>query len=242
MFEAKGRTAVVSGVANLTAETLLRQGYNVAMCCHSQERADEMAATIPEALRSRCLPMYCMVGEEAPTRALIDEVLRRFGSLDVLVTGIGMHEKACVADTTAEDFQRILDSHVRNVYSLIRLCLPTLLKGAAPRIINFTCVDVRCGRFEYGVSTAAGKAALESMTRSVALEYAHTGLTANCVAVGALQKDYDPAQLKAVSRRIPLGRAAAADDLAAAVCFLASPEASYITGAVLNVSGGAHLF
>ena len=242
MFEAKGRTAVVSGVANLTAETLLRQGYNVALCCHSQEAADAMAAKMPAQYADRFLPMYCMVGEEAPTRALIDEVLRRFGSLDVLVTGIGMHEKACVADTSAEDFQRILDSHVCNVYSLIRLCLPTLLKGAAPRIINFTCVDVRCGRFEYGVSTAAGKAALESMTRSVALEYAHTGLTANCVAVGALQKDYDPAQLKAVSRRIPLGRAAAADDLAAAVCFLASPEASYITGAVLNVSGGAHLF
>ena len=131
MFEAKGRTAVVSGVANLTAETLLRQGYNVALYCHSQEAADAMAAKMPAQYADRFLPMYCMVGEEAPTRALIDEVLRRFGSLDVLVTGIGMHEKACVADTTAEDFQRILDSHVRNVYSLIRLCLPTLLKGTA---------------------------------------------------------------------------------------------------------------
>ena len=60
--------------------------------------------------------------------------------------------------------------------------------------------------------------------------------------MGALRKDFDPAQLEAVSRRIPLGRAAGADDLAAAVCFLASPEAGYITGAVLNVSGGAHLF
>ena len=242
MFSGKGRTIVVSGMANPSAIYLLEQGYNVVLCAHSQEQADKMAAQIPEKYRERFMAFYCMIGERGDTARMIEETVKRFGSFNALALGIGSLENESFEATSAEDFIKTVESDLKNLYSALKICIPEMLKYDAPRIINFTTVDGACGHFNFGVGTAAGKGGIVGLTRAIALEYAARGLTANCIAVGAMEtlRERNADELAKLNAAIPLGRVAAADDIAPIVCFLASEESRYVTGAVINASGGAY--
>lgn len=242
MFRGEGRTVVVSGMANPSARFLLEQGFNVVLCAHSQEQADKMNATIPAELQGRFLATYCMIGEPEDTARLIETTLNRFGGFHVLCVGIGPLENDSFRETGAEAFMKGVEANMKNLYSAMKLCIPTMLRFEAPRIINFTTVDGMCGHFNFGAVTAAGKGGLVGLTRAVALEYAKEGLTANCIAVGAMEtlRPLPEEERARLCAAIPLGRVATARDIAPIVCFLASEESRYITGAVINASGGAY--
>ena len=226
MFSGKGRTVVVSGMANPSASYLLEQGFNVVLCAHSQEQADVMSAQMPEEFKDRFMALYCMIGEPEDTAMLIEKTLERFGTFNVLAVGIGALENESFEETDTEKFLKTVASHIDNVYTAMKLCIPTMLRFEAPRIINYTVVDGMCGHFDFGVGSAVGKGGLIGLTRAVALQYARTGLTANCIAIGAMEtlRKRTDEEIERLSKAIPLGRVATGADIAPIVCFLASEE------------------
>lgn len=243
MFNGNGRTVLIDGLGNPSTVYLLRQGYNVALCAHSQEQADKMAATVPEEYRSNFTAQYCMTDDPESIKKCIEAVVERFGSLDVIVNGAGKLENSTFDETDYETFSDVVSSHQRGVFNVTKAALPALLKGRSPRVINFTYVEGKCGKFDCGFSSAVGKGGIVAMTRAIALEYAHTGLTANCIAIAAMETLHQrsPERIKELESVIPVGRIATAADIAPAICFLASEESGYMTGAVLNMSGGAYM-
>lgn len=243
-FDGRGRTIMTDGLANTSTNYLLAQGYNVVLCAHSQEQADVMTAKVPQDLRPHFAPFFCLTADPASVQSCIDYAVDRFHSLDIIACGAGRLENKSFDETqTYEEFSEIVTSHQIGVFTMIKTALPTLLKSDAPRIITFTYIEGKCGKFDCGFSSAVGKGGIVPMTRAIALEYAHTGLTANCIAVGAMEtlNARSAEEIRRLEQTIPLGRIATAEDIAPAVCFLASREANYITGAVLNMSGGAYM-
>ncbi|MBE6016394.1 MAG: SDR family oxidoreductase [Lachnospiraceae bacterium] len=243
MFEGKGRTIVVCGIANPSVIPLLKQGYNVMLLAHSAEQADKMRERIPSEYLDHFDAAFCRIEEPEEVKAMAEQAIARFGCVNAIATGVGPNEKNSFDDTDPEEFFRVLQATLRGHFIYMKTMIPYLLRFEAPRIINLTCIDWKCGHFDYGVSAATGKGGLVALTRAIALEYAGKGLTANCIAVGALKtlEPRTPEREQELNSKIPVGRIATGDDIAPAIAFLASRESSYMTGAVLNMSGGAYM-
>lgn len=234
------RTIFTSGLPNVATNYLLEHGFNVVLGAHSQEQADAMTNKVPEAYREQYMAFF---QQEETMGEKLREIEDRFGGLHAVVQGIGILENGSFQETSPEEFEKIVASHIYGVYRTIKSCLPTLLKYPAPRIINFTCIEGKCGKFDWGVGSAVGKGALVALTRVIALEYAGIGLTANCIAIGAMRtlKERSPERIRELEQQIPVGRIAEASDIGPVIEFLAGEASGYITGDVINVSGGAYM-
>ncbi len=238
------RTIMVNGVANMSTRYMLEKGYNVALFAHSQEQADAMSSTIPQEYRDNFRAFF--VGREdreASITRCLEDIKAAFGGLDVVATGAGQNDLRNFEDLSEKEFTQLLPNHIFGAYSIMKHTLPLLKESGSGRFINFTYIESMSGRFHNGVAGAAGKAGIIALTRNYALAYAKYGITANCIAIGAMKTllQLEPDYQKAIESRIPVGHIATADDIAPILHFLASEESRYITGAVINASGGAYM-
>ncbi|MCU0615557.1 MAG: 3-oxoacyl-[acyl-carrier-protein] reductase [Gemmatimonadaceae bacterium] len=240
-----GRVALVTGstrgIGRAIAESLAAAGASVAVTGRDQGRADAVAAEIAAAHGVTARGYACDVGEIAQCSALVEAVEKDFGSLDVLVNNAGLTRDNLIMRLKDEDWDTVIDANLRGAFATCRAASRGMMKRRAGRVINLASVVGIMGN-KGQVNYAASKAGLIGLTKSLARELGSRGVCANVVAPGYIDTDMTaamPAEAKAaLSSSIPLERLGTPADIAAMVTFLASDQASYITGQVFVVDGG----
>ena len=206
----------------------------------SAEKAEEVKKEIEQAGGEAVL-MQCDVSRYADCEAFIKQIIREYGRLDILVNNAGITRDGLTMQMKEEDFDRVLEVNLKGTFHTIRFAARQMIKQKHGRIINMASVvgiHGNGGQANY----SASKAGIIGLTKSVAQELAPRGITVNAVAPGFIETEMTGALPEAVQEHakqsIPLGRFGKTEDVAAAVGFLASEAASYLTGQVLCVDGG----
>lgn len=239
------KTVVITGgsrgIGRAAALKFAAAGYRVAVIYRSDDNAaktliDELKMAGTDAESYKCdVASYSQV---ADTAALI---MQRFGKVDVLVNNAGIAQIKLLIDHTEEDWDRIMDVNAKGVFNCCRHFLPDMLSRKSGRIINVSSMWGISGA-SCEVAYSASKAAVIGFTKALAQETGPSGVTVNCVAPGVIDTEMNAAlsmeDMRALCDEIPLMRIGRTDEAASAILFLASDEASYITGQVLSVNGG----
>lgn len=228
-----------SGIGAAVAERLAREGATVVISGRDQARLDAAAAAMP------ALAITTHAADVSRSEAcdkLVADTVERFGRLDTVVNAAGMNLVGTVDDTTDEDWRKCMGADVDSVFYMPRAALPHLRESKGS-IVNIGSVSSLGGGWSHAGYNAA-KAAVANLTRSIACDNGRLGVRANTVCPGltvtAMVDEImdDDALLEKAWERIPLRRAGQPEEIAAAVAFLASDEAGWITGATLAVDGG----
>ena len=240
-----GRVALVTGasrgIGRATALALAAGGARVAVGYASDsDAAGETVAAIAAA-GGTALPIAMAVEDRASVDRGFDAIERELGAVEILVNNAGVTGDGLIVRMTDEQWDRVLNINLSGAFHTIRRALPKMMRSRFGRIINVSSVVAHVGG-PGQANYSASKAGLLGLTRSVARELASRSITANVVAPGpiatAMTEAMGPAWLETVSGLVPLGRPGTPDECAAAVAFIASDAAGYITGALIPVDGG----
>src|SRR5215470_970035 len=241
----RNRVAVVTGgtrgIGKGIAVKLAGQGARIALAYRANKAAAQLALRELQAVGADCVAVETDVSQSGRAEQLIKTVTDRYGRIDVLVNNVGDFRWGTLADSSPEEWKSIFDSNVTTVFHMCRAALPIMRKGRWGRIINLGAVGAERAFGQAKISAyAAAKAAVVALSRSLALEEAKNGITVNVVNPSSIdEKDLTLEEARKLrDARYPIGRPPTVDDVAAAVAFFASEEAEYITGQVVNVSGG----
>ncbi|MCI1016696.1 3-oxoacyl-ACP reductase FabG [Herbaspirillum sp. C7C2] len=244
----QGQVALVTGasrgIGRAIATELARQGAKVVGTATSEAGAaaisEYLAALGPEAGRGVVLN----VNDADASVAVVEQVQKEFGSLSILVNNAGITQDQLAMRMKDEEWDSVIATNLTAVGRLSRAVLRGMMKARSGRIINITSVVGEAGN-PGQMNYAAAKAGVAGMSRALAREIGSRNITVNCVAPGFIDTDMTKAlneqQSAAILQQIPLGRLGAAEEIAYAVAFLASPQAAYITGTTLNVNGGMYM-
>jgi NAD(P)-dependent dehydrogenase (short-subunit alcohol dehydrogenase family) len=231
-------TGAHTGIGRAIAERLQRDGFALAFVTHSD---DEEAGAVAEELAGRGRVHWSwgdLGNAETPSRIVADS-LEALGRLDVLVNNAGLTAAKPAFELTADDFDTIFAVDVRAAFLLARDAAHAMRTTGGGAIVNVTSVHEHVPRPGFAFYAAA-KAALGMLTRGLALEWAEHGIRVNAVAPGLTATERNE-EAAALAKDVPLRRAAQPEEVAAMVAYLASEEASYVTGASLAIDGGASL-
>ena len=241
MFDLTGLTALVTGatggLGGAIARSLHGQGAVVAL---SGTRADSLSA-LAEELKERVHILPCNLADKDSVEALVPAAEAAMGQVDILVNNAGITRDGLFMRMKDEDWDQVLAVNLTSAFRLSRASLRGMMKRRFGRIISITSVVGVTGNPGQG-NYAASKAGMIGMTKSLAAEVASRNITVNCLAPGFIASPMTQAlndkQKEASLARIPAGRFGEGADVAAGVAFLASREASYVTGQTLQVNGG----
>jgi len=212
-------------------------GARVVLNCRRDLRGAEALAAEIEAAGGQAVVGRADVSDPAQARQLVDDALRAFGRLDVLVNGVGAFAWKPLADVEPAEWRAVFASNLDTVYHLCRLVLPHMRRQHWGRIVSLGAVGAENTLGEPQMAAyAAAKAGVVALSRSLALEEARCGITVNVVSPGLLQEGGRGSLL---NDRVPVGHAGREEDVVRAVLFFASPAAAFVTGQVLAVAGGA---
>jgi len=236
-------TGATRGIGAAIARALAAAGNTVVGTATTDEGAAKIAAALA-ATGHRGTGLRLDVTDAAAVDAAIADVETRFGAITILVNNAGITRDNLLLRMKDEEWDTIMATNLKPAYRLAKAVLRGMMKARRGRIIQIGSVVGTSGN-PGQVNYAAAKAALVGFTKSLAQEVGSRSITVNCVAPGFIDTDMtkalSDAQRQALLARIPLGRLGTPDDIAAAVAFLASPAAGYITGATLHVNGGMYM-
>ena len=242
MFDLTGMTALVTGasggIGSAIAQALAAQGARLAV---SGSNADKLN-TFRDALGGDHVALPCNLGDGAAVDALVPAAVEALGGkLDILVNNAGVTRDNLIMRMKDDEWMDVIRINLEANFRLARAAAKPMMKTRFGRIISITSVVGATGN-PGQANYAASKAGVTGMTKALAQELASRGVTANCVAPGfiatAMTDDLPDAQKEALNQRIPAGRMGEGSDIAAAVVYLASKEAGYVTGQTLHVNGG----
>jgi len=245
MIDLSGRVALVTGasrgIGRATALALSRQGARVVVAA----RGDHAAGVAKEigAAGGEAMAVTVDVADASSVDAMVAAAEERFGRVDVLVNNAGITRDQLMLRMKREDWDAVLATNLTAAFTCVQAVLRPMVKQRAGRIITISSVVGQAGNAGQA-NYAASKAGLIGFAKALALEVASRGITVNVVAPGLIETDMTRVLAEDAheswAQRIPVGRLGRTEDVADAVCFLASDEASYITGQVLAVNGGMY--
>lgn len=251
MFDLTGKVAVVTGsgskrgIGREIAMSLSKQGASIVIADMNQEGIDEVVAEIISA-GGNAMGAILNVTDEVSVNALVEKTLETFGSLDILVNNAGISQKVTVEDMTLEDMKRIFNVNMFGLFLMTQAAMKPMKEKRWGRIINLSSVSGKRGGGVFGgAHYSASKAAVLGFSKNLAREVAKDGITVNCVAPGLVNTDIWKSMPEEMAQKviegIPMGRPGETKEIASTITFLASSEASYITGEDIDINGGSHM-
>ncbi len=238
-------TGASRGIGAATAQRLAQDGFDVAVNYLEGKESALRVVNRNEAQGRRSIAVQADVSRIADVRRMVAETVRGLGRLDVLVNNAGVYDRALFDDTTPEDWDRRIAVNLSSCFYAAKAAVPEMRKVGGGRIISVTSQLAYRGT-SHGADYVAAKAGIVGLTKALALELAKDGILVNAVAPGSIETDIlagdTPEDRARRLRTIPLGRVGRAEEVAAAIAFLASPDSAYITGQVLHVNGGSLLY
>jgi 3-oxoacyl-[acyl-carrier protein] reductase len=243
----EGKVALVTGgsrgIGRGIATTLAASGAEVVLTSRTLEAAESVAAEI-RASGARARGLALDIADGPSSAAALEGLLGNYGTIPILVNNAGITRDGLLLRMKQEDWDSVLDTNLTGIYRLSRALVPGMMKGRYGRIVNITSVVASSGN-PGQVNYAAAKAGAEGFTRSLARELASRNVTVNSIAPGFIDTDMtrqlDDTARKKLLEQVPMRRLGQTEDVAAAVSFLVSEQAGYITGITLNVNGGMYM-
>ncbi|MCT1902085.1 SDR family NAD(P)-dependent oxidoreductase [Oceanobacillus sojae] len=251
MFELNDKVAIVTGSGSLKgigrdiALKLAEQGASIVVADLNVEGIQDTIKAV-ENTGAKALGVELNVTSKESVDAMIEKVLSEFGRIDILVNNAGISQKVAVEDMTLEDMQRIFSVNMFGLFLCSQAVLKPMKEQHFGRIINLSSVSAKRGGGVFGgAHYSASKAAVLGFAKNLAREVATDGITVNSVAPGLVNteiwKSLPEADAAKVIDGIPLGRPGETSEIASTIAFLASDEASYITGEDIDINGGSHM-
>lgn len=236
-------TGATRGIGQAVARALAGAGATVVGTATTQAGADAITSYLGEAgAKGRGLVLD--VKDAAAIDATLSQVEKEFGAVGILVNNAGITQDNLLLRMKDEEWDAVMDTNLKSVFRLSRGVLRGMMKARGGRIISITSVVGSSGNAGQ-VNYSAAKAGIAGMARSLAREIGSRNITVNCIAPGFIDTDMTRAlaqeQRDALLKQIPLGRLGSPEDIAAAVLYLASPGAAYVTGTTLHVNGGMYM-
>lgn len=240
-----GKTALVTGasrgIGRAIALCLAAEGARVAINYAGNVKAAEEVKAAIEAAGGTAIFCQADIADSAAVEAMVANVVKEFGTIDILVNNAGITRDTLLMRMKDEDFAKVLDTNLKGVFYCTKAVSKLMMKKRSGRIVNMASVVGLVGNAGQ-TNYAAAKAGVIGFSKSAAKELASRGITVNVVAPGFIGTDMTAGLPESVKEKmltdIPLGRMGEPEDVASAVLFLASDQASYITGQVVNVDGG----
>jgi 3-oxoacyl-[acyl-carrier protein] reductase len=236
-------TGASQGLGRETALALAAAGAKVAVAARNEEKLATLVQEIT-ATGAEALAIKMDVANPEEVKAGFKQLLEKFARLDILVNNAAITRDGLAMRMKQDDWDAVIRTNLTGAHLCIQQALPPMMKARAGRIINITSVVAQSGNAGQANYVAA-KAGLIGLTKAIAIEIASRNITVNAVAPGFIETpmtDVLPDAVKEeLKKRIPLGRMGSPRDVTSAIIFLASDEAAYITGHILNVNGGMHL-
>lgn len=236
-------TGASRGIGKSIAIALAAGGATVVGTATTRDGAGSISDYLAAA-GTRGRGMVLDVRDSAQVETLIAEIEKAYGSISILVNNAGITQDNLAIRMKESEWDMVIDTDLKSVFRLSKAVLRGMMKARTGRIINITSVVGASGNAGQ-VNYAAAKAGIAGLTRALAREIGSRNITVNCVAPGFIDTDMTralpEAQRDALLAQIPLGRLGMAEEVAAAVAFLASPDAGYITGTTLHVNGGMYM-
>ena len=241
----RNRVALITGgsrgIGKGIAARLAQEGARVAIAYRSNKTAAQQTLRQLQTSGADCVAVETDICDPALAEQLVRTVVDRFGRLDIVVNNVGDFRWGTLGESALEDWQRVFTSNLLTVLYVSRAALPHMRRGRWGRFINLGAVGAERAFGQAKISAyAAAKAGVVALSRSLALEEAKNGITVNVVNPSSI--DENELTLSEARRirdaRFPIGRPPTVEDVAASVAFFASEEAEYVTGQVVNVSGG----
>lgn len=241
MFDLTGKTALITGASGgigaEIARALHAAGATVALSGTRQDPLDQLAASLGE----RAYVLTCNLSNPEEVEGLVKRAVDAMGSVDVLVNNAGITRDGLAMRMSDSDWQSVIDVNLTATFRLCRAAIRGMMKARWGRIVNISSVVGAIGNGGQA-NYAASKAGMVGMSKSLAAEVASRGITINCVAPGfittAMTDKLNDDQKSKLLTQVPAGRMGEASEIAAAVLYLSSSEAGYVTGATLHVNGG----
>lgn len=246
-FNLEGQIALVTGgsqgIGRATALELARLGADVAVAARTVEKCESVAEEI-RALGRRAIGVRCDIGVAEEIIAAVKRVQEELGAVSILVNNAAITRDGLMLRMKRDDWDSVIQTNLTGTFIMTQQVLPIMMKARRGRIINIASVVAQAGNVGQ-VNYISAKAGLIGMTKAVAKEYASRNITVNAIAPGfietAMTETLGESAKTALLEQIPLKRMGSDMDVAYAVAFLASNEAGYITGQVLNVNGGMYM-
>lgn len=248
IFTFDGRTAIVTGgtrgIGKVIAMQLAKAGVKVAVVGRDARKAKEVVDLIKQN-HGEAVPVIGDLKSEKECFRIVDEVAKAFGQIDILVNNAGGLTSTKIEDITRDEWDDILSVNLSGTFFMIQATIPYLEKSKAGRVINISSNAGRMGGYANSQAYTASKGGVIAITKGIARQLAPRNITVNVVCPGTtvteMSQLYDEKTKETLVSWIPMGRLGQPEDTAAAVCFFASEEAGWITGATLDVNGGMYM-
>ena len=244
----KGKKVIITGAAQGIglgiARRLAKEGASVAICDLKGDQAELQAANL-KSEGSKVIAIQADISKIADIHRMIENTVEQFSGLDILINNAGILDSTSIADMQEETWDSVMAVNLKGTFFCCQAAIPFLKNSPAPRILNISSVAGKMGGYEAGLSYAASKGGVLSMTMGMARQLARFGITVNAICPGTIETEmiqkWTTEQKSGLKQRVPLGRLGSIDDIAGAAAFLTGDDAGFITGLLMDVNGWMYM-